>query len=108
MVMAHFSEINSNNVVTRMIVVPDDQEHRGQEFLANDLGLGGTWLKCSYNTRQGKHIKGGTPFRKNPGVPGYTYDATRDAFIPPKPADTATHTWILDEDSCWWVKTLKT
>jgi hypothetical protein len=105
--MAHFSEIDENNIVIRMVVVPDEQEHRGQEFLANDLGLGGTWLRCSYNTRQGKHILGGTPFRKNLGAKGYTYDPIRDAFIPQKPLDTETHTWVLNEDTCWWVKVKK-
>jgi hypothetical protein len=105
--MAHFSQINSNNIVTNVVVVPNDQEDRGQEFLANDLGLGGTWIKTSYNTRRGKHIHGGTPLRKNYGSIGYTYDPIRDAFIPPKPSDTETDTWILDEDTCWWIKTKK-
>ena len=48
--MAHFAEIDENNLVTRVLVVPDAQENRGQEFLAGDLGLGGTWKKTSYNT----------------------------------------------------------
>lgn len=96
--MAHFAEVDSNNVVLRVLVVGDDQEHRGQEFLANDLGLGGTWLKTSYNTQGGVHTTGGTPFRKNYAGIGYTYDAGRDAFIPPKPFNS----WTLDEDTCLW------
>lgn len=96
--MAHFAEVDSSNVVLRVLVVGDDQEHRGQEFLANDLGLGGTWLKTSYNTQGGVHTTGGTPFRKNYAGIGYTYDAGRDAFIPPKPFNS----WTLDEDTCLW------
>lgn len=96
--MAHFAEVDSNNVVVRVLVVGDEQEHRGQEFLANDLGLGGTWLKTSYNTQGGVHTNGGTPFRKNYAGIGYTYDAGRDAFIPPKPFNS----WTLDEDTCLW------
>jgi len=96
--MAHFAEVDSNNVVLRVLVVGDDQEHRGQEFLANDLGLGGTWLKTSYNTQGGVHTLGGTPFRKNYAGIGYTYDAGRDAFIPPKPFNS----WTLDEETCLW------
>jgi hypothetical protein len=96
--MAHFAEVDSNNVVVRVLVVGDDQEHRGQDFLANDLGLGGTWLKTSYNTQGGVHTLGGTPFRKNYAGIGFTYDPTRDAFIPPKPFNS----WTLDENTCNW------
>lgn len=96
--MAHFAEIDENGVVLRVLVVGDDQEGRGQEFLANDLGLGGTWKKTSYNTSGGVHANGGTPFRKNYAGVGYTYDAGRDAFIPPKPFAS----WNLNETSCLW------
>jgi hypothetical protein len=47
--MAHFAEIDSNNVVLRVLVVADEHEHRGQEFLADDCNLGGTWIQTSYN-----------------------------------------------------------
>jgi hypothetical protein len=96
--MAHFAQIDENNIVTQVLVVGNDQEHRGQEFLANDLGLGGTWIKTSYNTHGGVHSEGGTPLRKNYAGIGYTYDAGRDAFIPPKPFNS----WVLDEDTCLW------
>ena len=96
--MAHFAEIDENNVVTRVLVVSNDQEDRGQEFLSNDLGLGGTWLKTSYNTIAGEHKNGGTPFRKNYAGIGFTYDENRDAFIPPKPFNS----WKLNEDTCIW------
>ena len=96
--MAHFAQIDENNIVTQVLVVGNDQEHRGQDFLANDLGLGGTWIKTSYNTHGGVHSNGGTPLRKNYAGIGYTYDAGRDAFIPPKPFNS----WVLDEDTCLW------
>ncbi len=95
--MAHFARI-VEDVVTEVLVVSNDQEHRGQEFLAEDLGLGGVWLRTSYNTLGGIHTSGGTPFRKNYAGIGYTYDPVRDAFIPPKPFES----WVLNEDTCLW------
>ena len=86
--MAHFAEINSNGLVLRVLVVADEQEHRGQEFLANDCNLGGTWIQTSYNSR----------IRKNYAGIGSTYDSVRDAFIPPKCHEEAT----LNEDTCTW------
>ena len=96
--MAHFAEIDNNNIVLRVLVVSNSQEHRGQDFLANDLGLGGTWIQTSYNTLGGVNINGGTPLRKNYAGYGYTYDPVLDAFIPPKPFDS----WILNQDTCIW------
>ena len=86
--MAHFAEIDNTNTVVRVLVVPDDQEHRGQDFLANELGLGGNWVQTSYNAR----------IRKNYAGIGYAYDAQRDAFIPPKPFAS----WVLNEETCQW------
>ena len=89
--MAHFCEVDSNNTVLRVLVVPDEQEHRGQEYLADELGLGGIWRQTSYNGR----------IRKNYAGIGYTYDAARDAFIAPKPEchpDAVT----FDEETCTW------
>ncbi len=87
--MSHFAEIDPNGgTVLRVLVVPDEQEHRGQDFLANELGLGGVWIQTSYNNN----------IRYNYAGIGYTYDATRDAFIAPKCHDEAT----LDEATCQW------
>ena len=86
--MAHFAEIDQNNIVLRTLVVADSQEHRGQEFLANDLGLGGTWIQASYTRK----------IRKNWPEPGFTYDPVRDAFIPPKPGEE----YVLNEEYCQW------
>jgi hypothetical protein len=88
--MAHFAEIDSNNIVVRVLVVPDEQEHRGQEFLADELGLGGTWVQTSYNAR----------IRKNYAGIGYTYDESRDAFIAPKPV--CHNTVEFNEQTCTW------
>ena len=95
--MAHFARVEQN-IVMEVLVVPNEEEHRGQEFLADDLGLGGLWLQTSYNTLGGVHLNGGIPFRKNYAGIGYTYDPERDAFIPPKPFES----WVLNEDSCLW------
>ena len=96
--MAHFAELDGDNIVTRVLVVNDADASDGQNFLANTLGLGGTWKQTSYNTSGGVHSTGGTPFRKNYAGIGYTYDSGRDAFIPPKPYAP----WLLNEDTCLW------
>lgn len=85
--MAHFAEVNDNNLVIRVLVVPDEQEHRGQEYLANDLGLGGRWIQCSYNHK----------IRKRFPSPDYSYDPTADVFIAPRKFES----WYLDENFEW-------
>ncbi len=96
--MASFAEIDDNNIVLRVLVVPNEVENSGQDYLANEIGLGGTWVQTSYNTSLGVHALGGTPLRKNYAGIGFTYDETRDAFIPPKDFES----WLLDEDKCIW------
>lgn len=85
--MAHFARIDENNLVINVLVVPDDQEHRGQEFLADDLGLGGTWIQTSYNHR----------IRKQYAGIGYTYDPLADVFVKPKTFPS----WILNAEHDW-------
>jgi hypothetical protein len=85
--MAHFAEIDATNTVVQVLVVPDEQEHRGHDFLANDLGLGGTWIQTSYNNR----------IRKQYAGVGYAYDAKNDVFIAPQPFPS----WSLDENYDW-------
>ena len=90
--MAHFAQIDENNAVIQVIVA---------EQAVIDTGLFGdplTWIQTSYNTHGGVHSQGGTPLRKNYAGIGYTYDAVRDAFIPPKPYPS----WVLNEDTCLW------
>lgn len=74
--MSYFAELDDNNVVLRVLAVPDEHEHRGEEYLAQDVGLGGRWIQTSFNAR----IR-----RRFAGI-GDTYDPVRDAFVPPKPA----------------------
>ena len=71
--MAHFAEIDSNNVVLRVLVVADEHEHRGQEFLANDCNLGGTWIQTSYNGN----------IRNKFASEGDIYDEANDEFYTP-------------------------
>ena len=99
--MAHFAKLDSNNIVTEVVVVHNDvatSESAGVAFLNSMYKTNDTWKQTSYNTISGEHKLGGTPFRKNYAAIGYTYDSTKDAFIPPKPYDS----WTLDEDTCQW------
>lgn len=73
--MAHFAELNDNNVVIRVLVVPNEFEERGEDYLANEIGLGGRWIQTSYNGK----IRG-----KYAGI-GDTYDEVKDEFISPLP-----------------------
>jgi len=85
--MAHFAQVDENNVVVQVLVVSDEQQDRGQDFLANDLGLGGNWIQCSYNNKIRKQYPGA----------GYTYDPNADVFIKPKPFES----WTLNENYDW-------
>jgi len=85
--MAHFARIDENNIVTEVLVIPDEEQHRGQEYLSDDMGFGGTWIQTSYNTRNGEHLNGGTPIRKNYAGIGYSYDPVLDEFNPPNESD---------------------
>ena len=85
--MAHFAEIDSNNKVLRVLVVPNEFEKDGHNYLANEIGLGGTWVQTSYNANFGG---------KYAGV-GDTWDATADRFIAAQPYPS----WKLDKDFNW-------
>lgn len=93
--MAHFAKLNENNIVVYVTVGRNEDD--GQE---NTLftKTGDVYKQTSYNTIAGVHILGGTPFRKNFAGIGYTYDETRNAFIPPKPFSS----WVLNEKTCQW------
>ena len=104
--MANFAELDENNNVIRVVSINDKYESRGEEY-CNSL-FGGIWKQTSYNTINGVHLLGGTPFRGNYAGVGYTYDESLDAFIPPKPSvdledgsgivdyeiDPTTYSWI--------------
>ena len=93
--MAHFAKLNENNLVIFVTVGRDEDNGLEDELSAR---TGQTYKQTSYNTHGGVHSLGGTPFRKNYAGLGYTYDADRDAFIPPKPYAS----WVLDENTCLW------
>lgn len=97
--MAHFAQVDENNIVTQVIVIDNsdcgggdfpESEAIGAEFCTNLLG--GTWKQTSYNNN----------FRKNYACIGHTFDESRDAFIPPKPFES----WVIDEETCKWVPPL--
>ena len=95
--MAHFAELNIDNLVQQVLVVSNsdivdtngvESEEIGIGFLKKLFGANTTWKQTSYNGN----------FRKNYAGIGFTYDEERDAFIPPKPFPS----WILNEFSCLW------
>ena len=89
--MSHFAKI-TDGIVTQVIVAEP-------EFFETFVDTSpGEWIQTSYNTQGGVHTAGGTPLRKNYAGVGFTYDRTRDAFIPPKPFAS----WLLNEDTCLW------
>lgn len=88
--MSHFAKIEGG-IVTQVIVAEQDFINSGA------VGNAADWVQTSYNTHAGQHPEG-RPLRKNYAGIGYSYDAGRDAFIPPKPYNS----WILDEDTCLW------
>ena len=71
--MAHAAEIDDNNIVLRVLVVPNEEEHRIQEFLADDMGFGGRWVQTSYNAN----------FRGRYAAIGDYYDEAQDIFVTP-------------------------
>jgi hypothetical protein len=88
--MSHFAKIDESNTVIQVLVIEQDVVDTGL------FGNPNSWIQTSYNTSGGVHRLGGTPLRKNYAGIGYTYDVTRDAFIPPKPFNS----WVLNEDTC--------
>ena len=89
--MGHYAKV-VNGVVTRVIVA---EANFFDSFVDTSPGK---WIQTSYNTHAGVHSQGGTPLRKNFAGIGFTYDKTRDAFIPPKPYPS----WLLNDDTCQW------
>ena len=95
--MAHFAQLDANNVVTNVIVVGDqnclgdggiESEQVGIDFCRNTFGADTRWAQTSITNR----------IRKNYASIGYTFDIQRDAFIPPQTYPS----WVLNEDTCRW------
>ena len=99
--MAHYAYLDENNLVTAVIVGPEEgTEPEGvtsweDYFTAKGKGRA---VRTSYNSLGGVHSQGGTPFRYNYAGIGFTYDPERDAFVPPKPFES----WVLNEETCLW------
>jgi hypothetical protein len=94
--MAHFAQIDENNIVKQVIVITNEDcgnlefpesEIVGQNFISS-IGLTGTWKQTSYNSN----------FRKRYAGLDDTYDEIRDAFLPSKPFSS----WVLNEETCLW------
>ena len=105
--MAHFAELDENNIVQRVIVVHNSKlvnsegvefEGFGVDFCKSLFGQDTIWKQTSYNTKAGEHIEGRTPLRKNYAGIGWTYNEDIDGFVPPKPYDS----WLLNEDTGLW------
>ena len=94
--MAHFAELDENNVVIQVIVGIDEDRGNGEEIY--QLETGNVWKRTSYNTKSNVHLLGGTPFRGNYAGIGYIYDQVKDVFYTPKPFES----WILNENSYTW------
>ena len=95
--MAHFAQLDDNNVVINIIVVNNNElldqdgneiEQKGIDFCKTLFGQDTRWVQTSYNGN----------FRKNYACGGGTYDPELDAFINPKPYES----WVFDEDTCKW------
>lgn len=94
--MAHFAQLNESNIVIQVIVVHNNElmqdgvekEAKGVAFCQSLFGANTQWKQTSYNGNM----------RKNYAGIGFTYDAGRDAFIPPQPYPS----WLLDEATCNW------
>jgi hypothetical protein len=96
--MAHYAKIDSNNIVTQVIVIDNkdtadangvEKEYIGAAYC--ERLFGGTWKQTSYNAT----------IRKNYAGIGYTYQADIDAFVPPKPYAS----WTLDANAQWQAPT---
>jgi len=103
--MAHYAQIDENNIVVQVIVVGDsdchdangvEQESIGEEFCTRIFG--GVWKKTSYNTVSGTHLKGDVALRGNYAAIGYVYDADHDVFYPPKPFPS----WTISAPNWQW------
>jgi hypothetical protein len=97
--MAHFAEIDENNIVKRVIVAEQDFIDSGT------VGNSSNWIQTSYNTKGGIHYApnsnepdDGVALRKNYAGIGYIYDSDKDAFYASQPYPS----WLLNEDSCQW------
>jgi len=95
--MAHFAKLDNNNIVTKVIVINNNElldqdgneiEQKGIDFCKSLYGQDTNWVQTSYNNK----------FRKHYAFTGARYDNVLDAFIAPKLYES----WILNENTCTW------
>ena len=84
--MAHWAEIDENNIVIRVTVGDNNDPDEGYQWLIDTFG--GRWIQTSYNRN----------FRKNFAGPSFSYNEQLDAFIPPKQFES----WLLNKETCLW------
>ena len=106
--MAYFAELDTNNIVLRVVAIADADllDENGNEVESLGIarckqlfGENTIWLQTSYNTLANVHANGKTPFRKNFAGIGYTYNQSLDGFIEPQPEG---EDWTFDEATCTW------
>lgn len=94
--MAHFAQLDENNIVIQVIVVHNNEllddgvesEDKGIKFCQSLFGIDTVWKQTSYNGS----------FRKILAGAGYSYNPTKDAFLPPKPYTN----WVLNDETYTW------
>jgi len=106
--MAHFAKIDENNLVINVVTLNDsdmlDSENNpsepvGQNYLqTHNNWPSNLWIQTSYNTKEGKHLLGGTPFRGNYAVVGGTWDSVNNIFLPEKPYSS----WVKNTTEARW------
>jgi len=106
--MAHFAKISETNLVMQVLTLDDkdcinsegvEVESIGQAYLeTHNNWPAHLWIKTSYNTSKNQHRNGGTALRGNYAAVGYTWDATNQLFLPPKPFSS----WVIDHTNADW------
>jgi hypothetical protein len=96
--MAHFAELDENNIVKRVIVVGNDVTTAAGPLGENDMHVDGeTWCKNFFKGGTWKQTSYNNNFRKQYAGKGYTFDSAKDKFISPQPYAS----WVLDGNDEW-------
>jgi len=96
--MAHYAQVNEDNIVVDIMKILDDYEDYGEDYINNVCMIPGRWIKTSYNTLGNKHKYGGSPLRGNYATIGGTYDPIRDVFLHKKPYQSM----VLNKETFLW------
>ena len=102
--MAHYAVLDGSNIVTGVLTGKDETEAHPEgyssweDYISQKIVNGAKVVRTSYNTQNGVHLLGGTPFRGNFGGIGYIYDESNDVFYEPQPFDD----WVLNTTTWNW------